>query len=107
MATLGDRIIHIPVEEVAYFYADDDTVFVMTSQQKKYILNYTLEQLVPLLEPASFFRLNRKYIANIVAIKEINKYFSGRLLLHLIPPTPDEVLVSRARAGEFLKWVDM
>jgi DNA-binding LytR/AlgR family response regulator len=107
MATLGDRIIHIPVEDVAYFYADDDTVFVMTAQQKKYILNYTLEQLVPLLEPASFFRLNRKYIANISAIKEINKYFSGRLLLTLTPPTPDEVLVSRARAGEFLKWVDL
>ena len=106
VATLGDKILQIPVEDIAYFFADGDTVFVMTEQGKKYIINFTLEQLTQVLNPMLFFRITRKYIAKISAIKEINKYFNSRLLLTLQPPTSDEVLVSRAKVSEFLKWVD-
>lgn len=106
VATLGDKILQIPIEDIAYFFADGDTVFVITEQGKKYIINFTLEQLTQVLNPSLFFRVTRKYIAKISAIKEIHKYFNSRLLLQLQPATQDEVLVSRAKVSEFLKWVD-
>jgi DNA-binding LytR/AlgR family response regulator len=106
VATLGDRIVQLPVADIAYFYADDDTVFLVTDQGKRYVINFKLEQLAQVLDPAQFFRINRKYVACIRSIKEINKYFNGRLLLSLSPPTPDEVLVSRAKVQEFLSWID-
>jgi DNA-binding LytR/AlgR family response regulator len=53
---IGDRIRHIEVEQVAYFYADDDTVYLVSGEKKKFIINYTLDQLERLLEPKYFFR---------------------------------------------------
>lgn len=106
VVTIGDRILQIPTEEIAYFYADGDTVFLMTENGKKYVINSTLEQLTQVLDPVQFFRITRKYIAKITAIKEINKYFHSRLLLSLHPSTSDEVLVSRAKVSDFLQWMD-
>lgn len=106
VVTIGDKILQIPTSDIAYFYAEGDTVFLITEKGKKYIVNHTLEQLNQLLDPVQFFRITRKYIAKISAIKEINKYFHSRLLLTLDPPTSDEVLVSRAKVSDFLKWMD-
>lgn len=106
VATLGERIMQIPVDDIAYFYADDNTVFMVTNQKRKYVINYKLDQLTQLLDPALFFRATRKYIAKIDSIREINKYFNSRLLLALEPPTADEVVVSRAKVAEFMAWMD-
>ncbi|MGB0524768.1 MAG: LytR/AlgR family response regulator transcription factor, partial [Flammeovirgaceae bacterium] len=106
VATLGERIMQVPVEDIAYFYADDNTVFMVTKQTRKFVINYKLDQLSQVLDPVLFFRITRKYIANINSIKEINKYFNSRLLLNLEPPTSDEVIVSRAKVAEFMAWMD-
>ena len=106
VATIGDKIVQVSVDDIAYFYADDNVVFLVTDQNKKYIINYKLEQLEQLLEPSLFFRITRKYLAKISAIREINKYFNSRLLLNLQPPTADEVVVSRAKVSEFISWMD-
>lgn len=106
VATLGERIMQVPIDDISYFYADDNTVFMVTSQKKKFVINYKLDQLSQLLDPALFFRVTRRYLAKIDAIKEINKYFNSRLLLSLDPPTADEVVVSRAKVAEFMAWMD-
>ena len=106
VATLGEKIIQIPVEEIAYFFADDNTVFLVTGQGKKYVINYKLDQLEHIVDPALFFRVTRKYIAHISAISEIHKYFNSRLLLRLAPHTADEVVVSRAKVADFMEWMD-
>lgn len=106
VATLGERIMQVPIDDIAYFYADDNTVFMVTNQKRKFVINYKLDQLSQLLDPALFFRITRKYIAKIDAIREINKYFNSRLLVTLSPPTADEVIISRAKATEFINWMD-
>jgi DNA-binding LytR/AlgR family response regulator len=103
---IGDRIKHIEVEQVAYFYADDDTVYLVTNDKKKYIINYTLDQLERLLDPKYFFRINRKYIARITAIGDVHKYFNSRLKVMLLPPVEDEILISRVKVPDFLDWMD-
>jgi DNA-binding LytR/AlgR family response regulator len=103
---IGDRIKHIEVEAVAYFYADDDTVYIVTGDKKKYIINYTLDQLDRVLDPKYFFRINRKYIARISAIGDVHKYFNSRLKVTLQPAVDDEILISRVKVPEFLNWMD-
>lgn len=106
MTSIGDRIRFVTEDQVAYFRADDDLVFLITPDKKKFIVNYTLENLEPLLDPKLFFRINRRYIARITAIGDIHKFFNSRLKLQLQPDPEDEVLVSRVKVPQFLQWLE-
>ena len=78
----------------------------ITKNNNKYIIDYSLDQLSNLLDPDQFFRANRSYIITVEAIEKISKYFNSRLHLELIPATEDAVLISRVKVPEFLKWMD-
>lgn len=106
MVSLGDKIRYIAVAEIAFFQADGNTLYLITSDSSKYIINYKLDDLTELLDPALFFRLNRTYTASISAIKDVRRYFNSRLKIYLEPATETEVLISRMRMPDFLKWMD-
>lgn len=103
---VGDQIKSIDMKDVAYFRADDNVVFVHAHDGSKYIVDHTLEQLEGLLDPKSFFRMNRTFMVAFPSIKKVSKYFNSRLLIELMPSTEEQVLVSRARAKDFLEWMD-
>ncbi len=106
ISRLGDQILHIDVADVSYFKAEDNTVLLVSKDNKEYFVDYALEELSSLLDPDAFFRLNRSFIAHISAIDTINKYFNSRLLIKLDPPTEEKVLVSRVKVNQFLEWID-
>jgi len=101
---LGEQIKSVNVDEIAYFMAEDNVVFLLTKAGRRYIVDHTLEQIESLIDPGIFFRLNRTYIARIDSIKKVSKYFNSRLLIELDPGSEDQVLVSRNRAKSFLEW---
>jgi DNA-binding LytR/AlgR family response regulator len=94
------------IHDVAYFHAEDNEVFMISKENRKMIIDYSLDQLEQLLDPWQFYRLNRSYIANIESIGKIHKYFSSRLKVELIPVTDDTVLISRVKVPDFLNWMD-
>ncbi|GAA4404436.1 hypothetical protein GCM10023187_21760 [Nibrella viscosa] len=73
---------------------------------RRFIVDYTMEDLETLVDPRQFFRLNRQYLANLSAIQKIHNYFNGKLKLELRPESAEEVLVSRERAPSFKNWLD-
>lgn len=101
----GDLIRSVEMEEVAYFYAEDDVVFAMLRNKSRAIVDYTLNQLEGELDPKQFHRITRGCIARITSIKKVSKYFNSRLLVELEPPMEDKVLVSRVNVPEVLKWL--
>lgn len=101
-----DAISFLKIEDVAYFFAEDRLTFAVMTSGKKYIVEYTMESLAPLLDPKSFFRVSRGCIASINSIRTISKYFNGRLLLTLAPEYGRNLLVSRARVPDFMKWLE-
>lgn len=103
---LGDKIRHIEANEIAYFFSEDKVSFLVTNETKKYIINYTLEQIEKFMNPADFYRLNRKYVAHINAIETIDKYFNSRLKIGLKPEVEDDVLISRNKVSDFLNWLE-
>ncbi|MCD4736962.1 MAG: LytTR family DNA-binding domain-containing protein [Bacteroidales bacterium] len=103
---LGDKIRHIETKDIACFYSEDKVTFLKTTDNHKYILNYSLEQIEKFVNPDDFYRLNRKYIANIHSIDSIDKYFNSRLKIELKPMVEDDVLISRAKVAEFLNWLE-
>jgi two-component system response regulator LytT len=103
---LGDQIKSIDIKDTAYFKAEDNLVFLRSTDGKKHIIENTLEQLEEMLDPSQFFRINRTFIVAFASIKKLSKYFNSRLLVELQPPEEEKVLVSRARAKELLTWLD-
>jgi DNA-binding LytR/AlgR family response regulator len=102
----GENYHYIETTDVAHFYSEDGVVFLHTFQNKRYIINYTLDHLEQLLDNRLFFRVSRNCIGNVKAIENITKYFNSRLKVTFLPECPYEVLVSRVRVPDFLKWMD-
>ncbi|KAB2915398.1 MAG: response regulator transcription factor [Bacteroidetes bacterium] len=101
----GQRLIPVGVEDIAYFYAEDKLVFMLTNMGNKYIVDYTIEQLEGKLNPEKFFRANRKVITSLEAVKDVHISFNGKLKVYLKPDLSEELFVSRERAPEFKNWL--
>jgi two-component system, LytTR family, response regulator LytT len=74
LGRIGQRTYFIPVQEVAYFIADNKIVHLVARDGKRYIKNATMEKLEQILNPKVFFRVNRKIIIHIDAIEQIKPY---------------------------------
>ena len=106
MVRIGQRILPIPVENIAYFSSESKLTYIVTSDNKRYPFDLPLDEVDQQLDPKIFFRINRQYIVRFSAIAEIHPYFKGRIKLKLNPNQPDEIVVSSERTPEFKKWLD-
>ncbi|MGI4885548.1 MAG: LytR/AlgR family response regulator transcription factor [Janthinobacterium lividum] len=104
---VGEHLKVVPVGQVAYFFSLEKATFLQTAEGRKYVVDYTMDQLETLLDPAQFFRLNRAYLAQQAAIHDIVHYTNSRLQTVLKPAAPDaQVLVSREKVNVFKSWLD-
>ena len=106
MVRLGQKIIALPAEKIAYFFSENKLTYIVSKEGKKYPTDQTLEELADLLDPKVFFRINRQYIVTFDAIAEMHPYFKGRIKLVLLPKSEEEVVISSERTPEFKKWID-
>lgn len=105
LGKFGNQLHTISTQEIAYFYADDIIVFVVTEAGKRYQLDYKLDQLEQLCDPKLFYRINRKLIIKASAVKHLEKHLNGRYVVQLEPTFTEQVLVSKARVHGFLNWL--
>lgn len=106
LVSVGDTFQYVETSDIAFFYSEDKYVYLHTTAGKRYIINYTLEQLEAMLDRRDFFRVSRNCIAHIQAIRKASKYFGGRLRMSFSPECPHEVIVSRSRVADCLRWMD-
>jgi DNA-binding LytR/AlgR family response regulator len=106
MVKLGDHIRSITADQICLLYAEGRDVYLVTNQNRKFIIDYTLETLEDLLEPKNFLRINRTYILNINSIKDVLVYSNSRLKITLIQEFDKEIIVSREKVSVFKEWFD-
>lgn len=106
MVKLGDHIRSITSDQITLFYADGRDVYLITKQERKFIIDYTLETLEDLLDPSQFFRVNRTFILNIDAIKDVIVYSNSRLKITIHQAFDKEIIVSREKVGPFKEWLN-
>jgi len=106
MVKVGEHIKSVKVENISLFYAEGRTVFIITQKQNKYIVDYTLEELVKMLDPDMFFRPNRSFILNINTIKDVVVYSNSRLLVLLNFDFEKEIIVSRDKVAQLKTWFE-
>ncbi|MBQ3676581.1 MAG: response regulator transcription factor [Bacteroidales bacterium] len=95
----------LDVNDIAYFYSENKITFAVTFAKKEHIVNFSLEQLEEELSKDDFFRLNRKYIANIKAVQSFEDFFGGKLIVHLTIPAQEQITVSRLKNSAFKEWM--
>jgi DNA-binding LytR/AlgR family response regulator len=101
----GKKLKIIPTNEIAYFYALGGGVFVRTLKNENLLTDQKMEDLEQELDPYEFFRLNRKVITSVSAIKEMLPYSKSRIKIILQPTFEEEVIVSYQNVKSFMQWV--
>lgn len=91
--------------DIAYFYSIDGDTFLCSSAKENYSLDYSLDKLETMLDPSQYFRINRQFIVNLDAIKNMFIHTKSRIKLELNPPFSDETVVSINRCADFRKWL--
>jgi len=105
LVNLKEKIIPVQAKDIAYFYMEHTVVEVCTMDRRKFFMTSSLEELESQLDADMFFRANRQYLVSRHAIDNAERFFSRKLVLKLIVDTPDTILVSKAKASEFLQWL--
>ncbi len=101
----GQKIKTIEIINAAYFYTAEKVVFLCTKDGSNYPIDFNLDNLESMLDPKYFYRINRQFIINIGAIKEMFSYSKSRVKILLDPPSSIETIVSTDRSGKFKSWL--
>jgi two-component system LytT family response regulator len=102
----GELLLPLPAAEAAWFQSRHEQTTLATHDGRRFVVDYTLEQLEALLDPGQFFRLNRQVLAQLPAVRRLHPHFGGKLLVELHPAPTDEVLVSREKATAVKAWLE-
>lgn len=108
LVTVGTKMKSVAIGDVAYFMADGKYLVLFTRDGQNYILDQTISGIEAKLNPARFFKINRKFIISYDAIKEMVKYSNSRIkiILSPLPPSGIEAIVSSERIQEFKQWLN-
>ncbi len=103
---VGEHIRSIPVDDILYFYSLEKATFLHTSDDRNYVIDYSLEQIEKLVDPEKFFRINRRYIISLNSFTDIISYTNSRLKIELLHSDDNDVIVAREKTQSFKKWLD-
>ena len=98
-ASVGSTIRMVPVAEVLYFEAADKYVRVLTASHE-YLIRTPLKELIPQLNPNSFWQIHRGTLVNASTIDSVNRDESGKLNL-TVRGRSEKLAVSRLYAHLF------
>lgn len=101
-----EKIIPVQVKDVAYFFLDQTTVHITTLNGQQYHLSGKLDEIEKMLDPVMFCRANRQFLVNRSAITNAERFFARKLVVKLTVNTPETIVVSKAKASEFLHWLE-
>ncbi|MEP0712729.1 MAG: LytTR family DNA-binding domain-containing protein, partial [Algoriphagus sp.] len=106
LVRFGEKIQSVPIEEISFFFSEERVTFLQTQAGKKYVLDSTLEQTEAQVNPAEYFRINRKYLCRMEAIDGIFAFSNSRLKVTLKNSTDSDILISREKVSDFKQWLD-
>ena len=101
----GQKLVSIETDDIAYFFSDGRLNFFKTNDNRKFVVDYTMDELSEMLDPEKYFRISRSYYISVNSVDQIHDYFGNRLLLHLKPPSEKEAIVSREKVSDFKDWL--
>lgn len=105
-AQVGQHLKLVEVADIACFYSENKATYIRCFSGRNYPIEIPLEQLADELDSEKFYRINRKCILNINAIKDILSYTNSRLEIKLENFSEFQLIVSRERVKDFKIWLN-
>ena len=102
---IGQHLKVIAIEEIECFFSENKGTYLHTFDNRNFLIETTLELLEQDLDPSEFFRVSRKFIIPLKAIKEIVVHSNSRLKVILPSYKEEEVIVSREKVADFKTWI--
>jgi two-component system, LytTR family, response regulator LytT len=96
----------VQTAQIAYFYIRNESTTIMCFDGQEFTLNQSLDHVTSSVAPKQFFRVNRQFLVNFSAIKEIEHYFLRKLYVKLVIETPEKLLINKEKATSFLSWME-
>lgn len=106
MVRVGDHIKTVEVEDILYFYSLQKGTYLHSSDNRNYVIDYTLGRLEEMLDPLLFHRINRKYLISHRAITDLITLSSSKLKVKLLHADDDDIYISRERVATIKEWLD-
>jgi len=101
----GSDYISIKTEDIAYLYATHKLVCLVDNKNQKFIIDQSLSDIEQQLDPSEFYRVSRKYLVNMPAIKLIKTYPKGKLKLEVEPAIYEDIIIAHENVAGFKEWM--
>ncbi len=105
LVSKASKLIPVDICKVAFFYIKNELVMVYTEKNETYMTDYSLDKLEEEVNPHDFYRANRQFLINRRIVKEVEKYFARKLLVKCHVAAPEPIIISKAKATDFTKWL--
>ena len=102
---VGQHLKIISSEDIECFFSENKATYLHTNINRNYLIDGALEQVLTELDPEKFYRVNRTFIVQINAIKDIVAFSNSRLKIILNSYSETEIIVSRERVKDFKNWI--
>ena len=105
---LNDRIVPVHTRDIAYFYSEAKNSYIVTRENRKYVLDDSLDAIEQSIPRDGFFRISRSCIIAESVIESVSKLLGGRLRISLVHGLDNntDLTVSRARVDSFMSWLE-
>ncbi|HTJ10473.1 MAG TPA: LytTR family DNA-binding domain-containing protein [Dinghuibacter sp.] len=100
-----DKITPIRYTDVVFFHYAQGVVRVCLQDGESHYVTQLMDDIESKAGKRQFFRANRQFLINRDAIADIEKFFARKLVIKMSRETPEPVIISKARASEFLLWL--
>lgn len=100
-----EKIIPVNIHSIPFFYSINHQTIIFF-EGKEQNISYSLDELEEMLDASLFYRANRQFIINRTFVREIEHYFARKLVVLLHTKTPENIIISKAKANEFLRWIE-
>ncbi|WP_338872580.1 LytTR family DNA-binding domain-containing protein [Spirosoma sp. SC4-14] len=105
LAKFGQQMVVVYTSDIAYFYTTNAVTGLYTTDKSSYVVDLTLDELEPLLDPTHFFRVNDQFIIELKSVVHIHYSLSGQLKLDVRPNRQQPVWVDQKRIHKFNEWI--
>ena len=103
----GEDMISLSVRDIFYICKNEGCTTVTASTGNTYKLSSTIQEMEEQLNPNAFFRLNRKYLINIKALKKVSPFFNSKLIVQLYHCQDEHIIVSKEKSSRLKEWLNL
>jgi len=103
---IGDHLKTVETKDIQLVFSQDKGTYLFSNLGKKYLVDYTLDKVINLVDQSKFFKISRKFIINADYIKDIIAFTNSRLEIVIEHYDEEQLIVAREKVLEFKSWLD-